>query len=261
MIWQGTPRVLGAVPGRHLYGRHRHPASRPAWCMSAIAGRCGRSCRTRVSPSQNRTRRPSRPCCCRKRALTESRPVAYYLPEMAGTAYEHATLRQVLDMQIGVAYSETYSDPTAEILGLSTGRRPQACTGRLPRTGFHDFLRTLRNEGEHGGAFAYKTVNTEVLCWVIAAGDGNGFPYPVVEPALVTARLRRGWLCRGRLEGESPWGGCRARGHVAGPRPVRRHATVRGGDAQSPGRAGRGGCRYPARWRPREIRARRLSLR
>ena len=36
-----------------------------------------------------------------ERALDERKPVAYYLPEMAATAYEDATLRQVLDMQVG----------------------------------------------------------------------------------------------------------------------------------------------------------------
>jgi len=34
---------------------------------------------------------------------------------MADTAYEDATLRQVLDMQIGVDYSEDYADPLADI--------------------------------------------------------------------------------------------------------------------------------------------------
>jgi CubicO group peptidase (beta-lactamase class C family) len=46
-------------------------------------------------------------------ALDETRTIAHYLPEMLGTAYADATLRQVLDMQIGVQYSELYSDPKA----------------------------------------------------------------------------------------------------------------------------------------------------
>ena len=41
--------------------------------------------------------------------------MSYYLPEMTGTAYREATLRQVLDMQIGVDYSELYADPKAHI--------------------------------------------------------------------------------------------------------------------------------------------------
>ena len=53
-------------------------------------------------------------------ALDESKTVSHYLPEMTGTAYEDATLRQVLDMQIGVEYSELYADPTTRDPGIST---------------------------------------------------------------------------------------------------------------------------------------------
>ena len=41
-----------------------------------------------------------------ERTLDENRRVTYYLPEMADTAYDDATVRQLLDMQIGVEYSE-----------------------------------------------------------------------------------------------------------------------------------------------------------
>ena len=50
-----------------------------------------------------------------ERTLDENRRVTYYLPEMAATAYDDATLRQLLDMQIGVEYSEDYADPRAHI--------------------------------------------------------------------------------------------------------------------------------------------------
>jgi len=51
----------------------------------------------------------------RERVLNEDKAVSYYLPEMAATAYEDATLREVLDMQVGVDYSEDYADPQAHI--------------------------------------------------------------------------------------------------------------------------------------------------
>ena len=46
------------------------------------------------------------------------------------------------------------------------GLRTQPPGYEGPRS-FHEFLVTLRKEGEHGRAFAYKTVNTEVLCWIM----------------------------------------------------------------------------------------------
>jgi CubicO group peptidase (beta-lactamase class C family) len=108
-----------------------------------------------------------------ERALDETKTVSHYLPEMAGTAYEDATLRQVLDMQIGVQYSELYSDPKAHIwdYGRAGGLRPRT-PGHAGPDNFYDYLRTLRKEETHGAAFAYKTVNTEVLCWVMKRVTG-----------------------------------------------------------------------------------------
>ena len=40
-----------------------------------------------------------------------------------------------------------------------------------PRS-YHEFLLTLRKEGEHGTAFDYKTVNTEVMAWVMQRVGG-----------------------------------------------------------------------------------------
>jgi CubicO group peptidase (beta-lactamase class C family) len=103
-----------------------------------------------------------------ERALDENKSVSYYLPEMAGTAYKDATLRQVLDMQIGVAYSEVYADPKAHIWDYTRAgglrSRPRDYAGP---TNFYEYLQTLRPEGDHGTAFAYKTINTEVMCWVM----------------------------------------------------------------------------------------------
>jgi CubicO group peptidase (beta-lactamase class C family) len=105
--------------------------------------------------------------------MDPDRRVSYYLPEMADTAYADATLREVLDMQVGVAYSELYSDPTAQIWDYARagGLRTQPPGYEGPRS-FHEFLVTLRKEGEHGQAFAYKTVNTEVLCWIMHRVSG-----------------------------------------------------------------------------------------
>ncbi len=107
--------------------------------------------------------------------LDETQHVPHYLPELAGTAYADAALRQVMDMQIGVAYSELYSDPKAQIWDHARAggirARPADYTGA---SNFYEFLQTLQKEGEHGQAFAYKTVNTDVLCWVMKRVTGIG---------------------------------------------------------------------------------------
>lgn len=101
-------------------------------------------------------------------ALDEHRKVPFYLPEMADTAYADASLREVMDMQVGVAYSELYADPAAHIWDYCRAGgvlpRPSGYSGP---DNFYEFLVTLQKEGEHGQAFAYKTVNTELLCWIM----------------------------------------------------------------------------------------------
>ena len=67
-------------------------------------------------------------------ALDATRRVSHHLPEMAGTAYDDATLREVMDMQIGVRYSELYSDPNAEIWDYARAGGP-APAAWLHRTG------------------------------------------------------------------------------------------------------------------------------
>jgi CubicO group peptidase (beta-lactamase class C family) len=106
--------------------------------------------------------------------LEERALVTRYIPELEGTAFADATVRQVLDMTTGVRYSETYADPNAEIW------QHTRAGGILPRPpgyagpdSFYGFLRTLRKEGEHGAAFAYKTVNTDVLGWLIRRATGQ----------------------------------------------------------------------------------------
>jgi CubicO group peptidase (beta-lactamase class C family) len=112
-----------------------------------------------------------------ERVLDQEKTVAYYLPEMAGTAYHDATLRQVLDMQVGVAYSEVYSDPQADFWAYARagGLRARGGDYSGPRN-VYEYLQALRPEGGHGTAFSYKTVNTEVLCWVMFRASGISLP-------------------------------------------------------------------------------------
>ena len=100
--------------------------------------------------------------------------VPQYIPELKGTAFGDATVRQVLDMTTGVRYSENYADQNAEIWqhvrAGSIFPRPPGYEG--PQS-FYEFLQTLQKEGEHDVAFAYKTVNTDTLGWLIRRASGQ----------------------------------------------------------------------------------------
>lgn len=100
--------------------------------------------------------------------------VPHYLPELADSAYADARVREVMDMTVGVSYSEAYDDPAADIwrYARAGGMNPRPAGYDGPDT-FYDFLPTLRKEGAHGEVFAYKTVNTEVLAWILKRISGQ----------------------------------------------------------------------------------------
>lgn len=100
--------------------------------------------------------------------LDPSSPVTLYVPELKESAYGDATVRDLMDMQIGVRYSEDYADKNAEIWDYSRagGMSPKK-PGVTGPTTFYEFLCLLKKEGSHGTGFSYKTVNTEVLAWIL----------------------------------------------------------------------------------------------
>lgn len=106
--------------------------------------------------------------------IDPAKRVAAYIPELAGSAFADATVRQVLDMTTGLDYSEDYTDPRAHVAAYAAAAgllpRPPGYTGAQTTS---DYLRMVAKKGSHGGAFAYKTVNTEVLGWLIARVTGQ----------------------------------------------------------------------------------------
>ena len=106
--------------------------------------------------------------------LDENARVTQYVPELKDSAFGDATVRQVLDMTTGLRYSENYADPNAEIWNhVRSGNVMPRPPGYQGPGSFYAFLETVKKEGEHGQAFAYKTVNTDALGWVIRRATGK----------------------------------------------------------------------------------------
>ena len=103
-------------------------------------------------------------------ALTD--PVELLVPELAGSGFAGATLRDVLDMRSGVRFNETYHDPDADVYLMehAVGWRPPR--EDVPAT-LKDFLASLPREEEHGGSFRYRSSETNVLGWVCEAVTGR----------------------------------------------------------------------------------------
>ncbi|MDP2801997.1 MAG: serine hydrolase [Phreatobacter sp.] len=100
-------------------------------------------------------------------------PVTHYVPELAAGGFGDATVGEVMDMTTGLAYSEIYTDPSSDIFAL---RRANGMAPPLPGTPqlpLLDYLTTIGKQGEHGRVFAYKTVNTDVLAWILRRASGQ----------------------------------------------------------------------------------------
>jgi len=106
--------------------------------------------------------------------LDPSSLVTKYIPELKGTAYDDATVRQVMDMTVGVQYSENYADPKAEVWDYSRAGSmlPAGPNYQGPKT-YYEFLVKLKKEGNHDEVFGYKTINAEILAWMVRRVSGK----------------------------------------------------------------------------------------
>jgi CubicO group peptidase (beta-lactamase class C family) len=104
------------------------------------------------------------------------RQVTDVLPELRDTAYRGATLRQVLDMRVGIAFDEDYLATSGPIVEYrkSTGWNPLGA-GEQP-SNLHDFYFSLKaQDGKHGGRFHYVSPNTDLFGWVIERATGRRY--------------------------------------------------------------------------------------
>lgn len=106
--------------------------------------------------------------------LDDSQLVRDIIPEIGESAFASATVRQVMDMTTGVQYSEDYSDPNADIWLYSAAASP------LPKpegydgpNGYWQYLQQVGPDGNHGDAFHYKTINSDMLGWMISRVTGK----------------------------------------------------------------------------------------
>ena len=107
--------------------------------------------------------------------LDPARPVTDYVPDLTGTSFDGATLRQVLDMRTGTRFSEDYTDLKAEIRQYEQviGWRPQ--TDPQPADDLWGYISTLGNARPHGAPFEYRSILTDLLGWILETVGGSRF--------------------------------------------------------------------------------------
>jgi len=94
-------------------------------------------------------------------------PITRYLPELEGGGYRDVTVRQVLEMRSGVDYEERYD---FENPGVAATNHENAIVRNVVR--FADIARNIGRAHPPGEVFAYKTIDTAVLGWMLERVTG-----------------------------------------------------------------------------------------
>ena len=101
-------------------------------------------------------------------------PVTDYLPELAATAYRGARVQHVLDMTSGVTFDESYTTEGSHMMRLDHAcgwkdlTRPE-----WPRTMWELVLTLTDRECEHGARFSYRSIETDVLGFIVERATGT----------------------------------------------------------------------------------------
>jgi CubicO group peptidase (beta-lactamase class C family) len=94
--------------------------------------------------------------------------ITRYLPELKGSGYDGVTIRQILQMRSGVDYEERYDFANP---GIAASNHINALVKNVAR--FADVARTIKRKSKPGEVFAYKTIDTAVLGWLIERVSGG----------------------------------------------------------------------------------------
>lgn len=120
-----------------------------------------------------------------------------YVPELEGTAFRGATVRQLLDMRSGVTFNEDYSesDGLYQAYRKAVGWNPLEA-GEAPMDLRSFFGLMTESDGPHGGPFRYISPCTDLLGWVIERAAGRRYhdlmseliwaPMGAEQPACIT---------------------------------------------------------------------------
>ena len=106
--------------------------------------------------------------------LDPERLVTQYAPEARGSAYDGATVRNLLDMTVNIRFVEDYVDPLGDVARyrVAMGWNPPGAV--TSSDDLHGFITKLSpGDGRHGARFHYVSPNSDMLGWVIERAAGQ----------------------------------------------------------------------------------------
>jgi CubicO group peptidase (beta-lactamase class C family) len=101
--------------------------------------------------------------------------ITHYVPELSDSAYAGATVRQLLDMTVGMEFDENYASKSSDLYRLDEA------AGWVPRgpnasPGIHAYLPSLKKQlGVHGSVFRYVSANVDLMGWVLERATQTDF--------------------------------------------------------------------------------------
>lgn len=111
-----------------------------------------------------------------KKIIDDNKEVSFYIPELINSGFKNAKVRHLLDMTTAITYSEDYKNPNAEVWKFSKAGNPFRTKNYSGPQNYYEYLQTIKADPDykHGERFGYRTVNTEVLGWIISRATGKG---------------------------------------------------------------------------------------
>ncbi len=113
-----------------------------------------------------------------KKVIDLKSHVSHILPETKGTAYENATVKNVLDMSVASEFIEDYTGQ-AEIFKkyrTSTGWDLPDKNIEQTSKGLHDFLSLMpKSNYPHGKKYHYCSPHSDLLGWILERATGENY--------------------------------------------------------------------------------------
>jgi CubicO group peptidase (beta-lactamase class C family) len=103
-----------------------------------------------------------------KRIQSLDDPITRYLPELESGGYNGVSIRHILQMRSGVDYEERYDFQNP---GTAARNHERALVQNIAR--FADVARTIKRAHPAGKVWAYKTIDTAVLGWLLERVTGD----------------------------------------------------------------------------------------